>query len=291
MDRKTVGVIAVICCAVMWAVEPIFIKYALKSAGVIQTTGVRTVTVTLLAFIYVLLSNRKGFRIEVSKIPWIVYTALIGTVFADLCFIYALMIHTPILNVTLISHIQPVFIVIMAYFFLRTDRHTAYDYVGIAVMIIAALLVSTRTLENLARFRLGTFGELVVLFATIAWASCGIITRKYLTAINSGALIFYRFSIAALCFSVYMLATSTFSVNKWQILAGITVGVGYLLYYEGIKRIKAAQAAALELTSPFFAAVLGFLLLGEAVTIMQGVGVLILFAGVWCLSRKESGLS
>jgi drug/metabolite transporter (DMT)-like permease len=268
-------------------------KYGLarRALGLpLQLTCTRTAA--LIAFVYVLISNRGGFRVKASSLPWIVYIALIGTVFADLCYLYALWINTPVLNVTLIGHIQPVFIVIMGYFFLRSDRLTRHDYAGIAVMIIAALLVSTQTVENLLKLRIGTRGELIVLCATVGWASCGIITRKYLTSIHSGVLVFYRFSVAGLCFAVYLLATSSLMVsNVWQILVGVVVGVGYVLYYEGIKRIKAAQAAALELTSPFFAAVLGYLLLKESVTPLQGAGVVILFLGIWCLSRKESGLS
>ncbi|TET33983.1 MAG: DMT family transporter [Planctomycetota bacterium] len=292
MDRKTVGVLAVIGCSLMWAIEPILAKKAFINSDFVQTTGIRTLVVALIAFVYVLISNRGGFRVKASGIPWIVYVALIGTVFADLCYLYALWINTPVLNATLIAHIQPVFIVIMGYFFLRSDRLTRYDYAGIAVMIIAALLVSTQTVENLLKLRIGTRGELIILFATIGWASCGIISRKYLTSIHSGVLVFYRFSIAGLCLAVYLLATSSLMVsNVWQILVGVVVGVGYVLYYEGIKRIKAAQAAALELTSPFFAAVLGFLILGEKVTVMQGAGVALLFAGIWFLSRKESTLA
>ena len=62
---------------------------------------------------------------------------------------------------------------------------------------------------------------------------------------------------------------------------------GTLLYYEGLKRVKAAQAGALELSTPFFAAILGFLVLGELVTSMQIAGILILCIGVFLLSKKE----
>ena len=58
-------------------------------------------------------------------------------------------------------------------------------------------------------------------------------------------------------------------------------------YYESLKRIKAAQVGALELSTPFFAAILGFLVLGELVTIMQIIGILLLFVGIYYLSKKE----
>jgi transporter family protein len=75
--------------------------------------------------------------------------------------------------------------------------------------------------------------------------------------------------------------------NIYQILVGVIVGAGTILYYEGLKRIKAAQVGALELSTPFFAAVFGFCILGERVTVMQITGIALLFVGVYLLSKKE----
>jgi drug/metabolite transporter (DMT)-like permease len=51
--------------------------------------------------------------------------------------------------------------------------------------------------------------------------------------------------------------------------------------------IKAAQVGALELATPFFAAILGFIVLKEFVTPMQIAGILFLGGGIYCLARKE----
>ena len=79
----------------------------------------------------------------------------------------------------------------------------------------------------------------------------------------------------------------TFSINKYQILLGFLVGIGYVLYYEGLRRIKAAQAGSLELASPVFAAIFGGLFLGESMQSLQWVGIAILFPGIYLLSRRE----
>ena len=70
-------------------------------------------------------------------------------------------------------------------------------------------------------------------------------------------------------------------------ILGIIIGIGTILYYEGLKRIKAAQVSALEFSTPFFAAILGFFILREFVTIMQIIGILLLFVGIYYLSKKE----
>jgi len=54
-----------------------------------------------------------------------------------------------------------------------------------------------------------------------------------------------------------------------------------------MERIKAAQVSALELSTPFYAAILGFLVLGETITILQIIGVILLVIGIYLLSKKE----
>lgn len=76
--------------------------------------------------------------------------------------------------------------------------------------------------------------------------------------------------------------------NVYQIFIGFVIGVGTILYYEGIRLIKAAQVSALELSTPFFAVLLGILVLREYITMMQFVGILLLFGGIYFLSRKET---
>jgi len=283
---KRTGIAAVIGASLMWAIEPSLIKLAFDGSSVVQTAAVRATVVAMVALLYVVItgSSLKISRRHLSKIAFI---ALAGTVIADLLYIWALSM-VPVINAVLIGHMQPVFIVLAGFLVLKEDRLVRSDLVGIPILIIAGLLVSTRTPGNLVALKLGAFGDLIVLGATFAWAVTGIVARKYLREVNTGVLTFYRFAFASVALvSVNFTVSPGFSFNIYHVFVGIVVGAGYILYYEGLKRAKAAQVAATELSTPFFAALLGFLILGEIVTIMQGFGIAALFAGVYFLSRKE----
>ncbi len=287
MDKKRIGVLAIVGASVMWAIEPIFAKLAYANSSVVQTSAFRAIFVTVVALIYALSTNGKNIKISKKEFSVIFYIAVVGTLVADLLFYFALT-KISVLNAVLIGHLQPIFIILIGYFILKDEKHSKYDYAGIFIMIFGALLVTTQTIQNLLILRIGTVGDLLVVGATVSWATTGVAARKYLKNMNCGIITFYRFLIAAIFFSIYLLFRAEFhfgSVN--QIIIGIIVGVGYILYYEGLKRIKAAQAGALELTTPFFAAILGFLVLGELVTPMQIAGILILCIGVYLLSKKE----
>jgi len=287
MKVKTIGMLATLGASIAWALEPIFAKLSYANADFLETSTVRAIFVTLIALTYAFITNKGNLKVNKKQFSILVYIALAGTLFADLIYFFALT-KIPVINAVLIGHMQPIFIVFMGFFCLKEDKLTKFDYAGIFFMIIAGLLVTTKTLTNLSMLRLGSGYDLVVLSATIAWATTGIVMRKYLKQMNAGVVTFYRFFIASIVFVIYVLSTSSvlFS-NIYQILVGVIVGAGYILYYEGLKRIKAAQSSALELSTPFFATLLGFYILGELVTVMQIFGILLLFVGVGFLFVRE----
>jgi len=287
MDSKKTGILAILGASLMWAVEPVFAKLAYASSDYLQTSAVRAIVVALTALLYVFFTGKRNLKVTSKQFSKLLYLAIAGTIFADLLYFFALT-KISVLNAVLLGHMQPIFIILIGFFLLKEDKLTRFDYAGIFIMIIAAVFVTTKTLENLFMIKLGTAGDIYVLLATVAWATTAIVMRKYLRGLNAGVITFYRFSIASVIFIVYLsLKSSLVLSNIYQILVGVIVGVGTILYYEGLKRIKAAQVSALELSTPFFAALLGFLILGEWVTVMQFSGMVLLFVGICFLSKKE----
>ncbi len=286
MNRKHAGVLAVICASVMWAIEPVLAKLSYQNSDFLHTSAVRAFVVTLVALSYMAIKGASP-AVGRKQLPALVYIGIVGTLFADLLYFFA-MAEIPVVNVVLIGHMQPVFIILIGFLILREEKLAGIDYAGIAFMMLSALMVSTGTIGNLQSMKFGTLGDVLVLVSTISWATAAIAVRKYLTGMNAGVIAFYRFLIASTAFAVYLTATSGIVIaNVYQIAVGIVVGVGTILYYEGLKRIKAAQVSALELSAPFFAAVIAFAVLGEMLTPFQIAGIAMLFPGIYYLSKKE----
>lgn len=287
MDIKKTGVLAILGASLMWAIEPVCAKLAYANSDFLQTSAIRAIVVALTALLYVLFTSKKNLKVSKSEFPKLVYIAIAGTIFADLLYFFALT-KIAVINAVLIGHMQPIFIILIGFFILKEDKLTKFDYLGIFIMITAGVLVTTKTPGNLSMIKLGTTGDIYVLLATVAWATTAIVMRKYLTELNAGVITFYRYTIASAIFVVYLsLKSSLVLANIYQVLVGLIVCAGTILYYEGLKRIKAAQVSALELSTPFFAAVFAFLILRELVTVMQISGIVLLVVGVFLLSRKE----
>ena len=271
----------------MWAIEPILAKLSYQDTDFINTFAMRTLFAFIIISIYVLVFKAKYIIVKRQYIPKLIYLSLVATLFADLMYIYALT-RVPVINAVLIGHMQPVFIVLFGYFLLKSDKITKNDYFGIFFMILAGIMVTTRTFGNLMTLRFGTLGDIYVLTATIAWATTAIIARKYLKPLNAGVIAFYRFLFAGIIFIGYSSIFRSISIcNIYQIMLGFVIGIGTILYYEGIRLIKAAQVSALELTTPFFATFLGYLVLKETITFMQLVGIMLLLVGIYYLARRD----
>jgi len=287
MNVKSIGILSVLLASFLWALEPVLAKLSYQSSDFQHTLAVRAVLVTLTALVYGGITNKANFKIDRRQLSALVYVAVVANILGDIAYFFALT-QVPVTNAVVIGYMQPIFIVMMGFLVLREDRLSRFDYLGIIVMMMAGLLIATRSSENLLMLRLGTYGDLVVLSATVAWSTTTIAVRKYLTEMNAGVVTFYRFLFASLALAAYLVFFSDLgAVNMYQVMIGIVVGVGTILYVEGLKRNKAAQVSALELSTPFFAAVLSFLALGELVTQMQIVGMVLLLIGVLFLSRRE----
>jgi drug/metabolite transporter (DMT)-like permease len=287
MDTKTKGILAVLGASVMWAVEPITAKLAYTDSDFIETSLVRAIIAALIGFFYVFITNSRKLVVTKKQFSALIYIAIVGTVFADLLYFFSLS-KVPVLNAVLIGHMQPIFIVLIGFFLLKEDRLSVSDYLGILTMIFAGIFVTAKTPANLQMLKLGTIGDMYVVLAAAAWATTAVVMRKYLRQLNAGTVTFYRFSMGAALLTVYVSLTSSLVIsNIYQILVGVVVGTGTILYYEGLKRIKAAQVSALELATPFFVVLFSFLVLGELTTIMQLFGIALLWVGVYLLSKRE----
>ena len=288
METKTIGIISILLASIMWAIEPIFAKLAYQQSDFLPTIMFRALITTLIALLYITIRKKTAtLKLSKKQIPPILYIAIMGTLVADLLYLYALT-QIPVINAVLIGHMQPMFIILISFFILKDDIPSRYDYLGIIIMILSGLLVTSKTIERLLTLSIGTYGDVIVLTATIVWSTSAITMRKYLRTIDAGTLSFYRFLLASIALlSVLIIFQNNFTFSYYQIYVGITVGIGTILYYEGLKRIKAAQVSALELATPFFAAILGIIILNELVTTLQILGILLLIFGIYFLSKKE----
>jgi drug/metabolite transporter, DME family len=71
-------------------------------------------------------------------------------------------------------------------------------------------------------------------------------------------------------------------------LGVITAGLAYTLFARGLRMVPVATAASLTLGEPLTAGLLGVLFLREAITVMAGFGIFLIFAGLIVLTTEKT---
>ena len=286
--QKALGVLFGVAAGFMWAVETVLGKMMLSSFSFIQVTASEAFFAAITVFAYILLSG-ESLKIKDASLTDILSVGLIGTVFAPLIYFFGLTL-TFAVNATLIAHLQPLFVSIFGFFLLKEKMHK-HDLIGGLLIGSAVILITGRTLDNIMNFKLGNIGDLVVLLATMGWAFVAIPGKRLTKQVSSATIVGYRFLVASAVFLPLLLFMNQLVIKSiYQVLLGVTVGLGYIFYYEGLKRIKASQVALTELSSPFFASILAWVLLGECTTVIQALGASLLVAGLIILAQENSTL-
>ena len=203
---KIVGVVSILLAAVIWAIEPVLARFSseINKGDSLETITVRAALVAFVGLMYVLLTREK-IRMTRKQFSAIFFTALISSVVADLIY-YKCLLMVPAVNAVLIGHLQPVFIVLMGFSFLKNDKLTIYDFGGILLMLTAATIVIARNTSGLFSFNFGTSGDLLVVLVTVLWALGSIIMRRNIKGLTAGVITLFRFTTAFVFYSFFLAA-------------------------------------------------------------------------------------
>ena len=284
VNQKILGILFGILAGAMWSIEAILGKTLLSSLSFIQVAASESFFAAITSFTYILLS-KKPIKLKTSRKIDVLFVGLIGSVLAPMAYFFGLKL-TFAINATLLAHIQPLFVSILGFLFLGERLHKN-DVIGGLMIGIAAILVSGRNIENLLNLKFNT-GDFVVLFATFCWALVAIPGKRLTETANSILIVGYRFLIASGFFIPLLLALNQLAIESiYQIILGVIIGLGYIFYYEGLKRIKASQVALTELSSPLFTAILAWFTLKEYMTWLQATGATLLIAGLIILAYEN----
>lgn len=283
--QKVIGILFGISAGAMWAIEAILGKILLSSLSFMQIAASEAFFATITSLTYVLLSG-KPLKYEVSSLRDILLVGLLGSVLAPIAYFLGLS-WTLAVNATLLAHLQPLLVSILGFIFLR-EKIWRNDIIGGLMIGFAAILITSRSIENLAALRFGNLGDIVVLLATLCWAMAAIPGKRLTKVAGSALIVGYRFLVASVFFLPMLIALNQLVIESvYQLALGVIAGLGYIFYYEGLKRVKASHVALTELSSPFFTAILAWFILGEYLTMMQIVGAMLLFSGLILLTQRE----
>ena len=293
-DKKkfNYGPILIILAACFWGSMGIFVRklttYGFTS---IQIVAIRVTLAALIFSLILFIKDRKGFKISPKDIPLFLGLGLGSILFFTICYFAAITIM-PLSTAAILLYTSPFWIMLMSVLFFR-EKLNAVKILALIMAFGGCVLVSGISGEGI------TFvGLLLGLGSGIGYGLYSILGTIALKRYSPYTVTTYTFIIAAvgswfICrpkdmFTKFVAAPSL----AWLIFfcfltALITAVIPFLFYTLGLHMVEASKAGILATVEPMVATIIGIIFFSEKLTLLSGLGILLILLAVIILNLKK----
>ncbi|MFC5701147.1 DMT family transporter [Cohnella faecalis] len=198
--------------------------------------------------------------------------------------------YTSIASSTIILALEPVFVMIGAYFAFR-EKTNLLAVIGMGIALSGVIVVSSGD-TGISRDAL--FGDFLSFAGMLAVVANMLIAKRLLTRISSYLYSLVVFGVASLFFALYNVAEGIamvgYPAKEWGVfllLAIVPTVFGHLIFNWLLQYVKATTISIAVLAEPVGASLLGMMLFSEMVTLFQYVGGALVIAGLIFYLRYE----
>jgi len=218
------------------------------------------------------------------------FIILSGAVIAPFLFLYGLN-ETTAVNASLLSNIEALFTVFIAFLFLK-ERGTRKDYVGILLLIIGAIFVTTNAEFQKLSLTREVLGNTLIVGACLFWGIDNnlskLVSKKrdlvLLTALKcfiGGGILLLLSIFLKLNFQIPLISIPyLFSVGAFSI------GFSILFFLFALREIGSMKTGVIFSTSSLFGATLAFIMLKETFSLIQLMAGFVMLLGVYIIYKR-----
>lgn len=208
--------------------------------------------------------------------------------------VYAGLQRTPAINAVLMNSAIPLFIILCAWI-LDHERPRTAQFAGIAVSFLGiAAIVSRGNIGELFALRLNA-GDLLILAAMPVWGVYTVLFRRRPPGIAPMTLVFVFSAIGTLINLPLYLAELALTGRGVPASPDALAAIGYVAVFasvfafyawnESVVRIGPTRTGVFVHLMPAFGTLLAMLFLAEVPRWYHGLGIALIFAGVWLAAR------
>ncbi len=226
-----------------------------------------------------------------------IVTAVLSAVLPIYSFLFALSFLSSGLT-AIINTVGPAVTVILAHFFLQGERLSRRTIIGVALALSGAVLLALRgesglNLTGAADLR----GYMFVFMALLSISLSTIYVRRYASDIDVFDLTSIQIYIAVIGLLPIHLIFIGFDFSQigiigvGTVLYGGIVGtfIAFTMYYVTLRRFGATTVAMVAYANPVAASLGGMFVLGETITLIMVVGMIIIGVGIYIINTRNRG--
>lgn len=272
----------VLLAAVLWGTTGTAQTYLPKSAQPL-TIGASRLAIGGFSLLLIMVVMKK---INFKTWPWLItlICALCMALFQPLFFTSVRVTGIAIGTVVAIGS-APIFSGLIEWLFLKMKPSRAWVLATTLSVIGCSLLFL-----NKDALTVNPLGVTLSLIAGFVFAIYTIVSKELLSKVEAIPAVAMTFSLSALMLMPFLFIFDSSWVsepsNIWTILylGFMTTSVAYILYLLGLQKVPSSSAVTLSLGEPLTAAVLSVFIVGEVLSPVSWVGVLLLLGGIIVLT-------
>ena len=256
----------------------------------IQIVAIRVTLAALIFCMLLLIKDPSGFRISVKDIPLFLGLGFGSILFFTVCYFTAITMM-PLSTAAILLYTSPIWIMLMSVLFFR-EKLTGRKLLALALAFAGCVLVSGVSGEGMT-----LPGLLVGLGSGIGYGLYSILGTVALRRYSPYTVTTYTFAFAALgawliCRPAEMLAKFAAAPNLPGLVffcvltALVTAVIPFLAYTLGLRTVEASRAGILATVEPLVATLIGVAVFSEPLTLLSGLGILLILAAVVLLNGK-----
>lgn len=285
--------IRLLSVVVIWSVNYSVVKFALADFLPLSFTVIRFILAALF-LVSVMMLNREPLSIERQDRAALVKLGFIGITAYNLFFMYGLK-YTSASNSALLTSLSPLFAVLLLALSGK-ERITARTTIGLVIASAGVFLIIHSRYGGFHFDPSDIVGDLLTLCGSLLWALYTLMAMPLLKKYSPIKVTAYSIaagSILLLPLSVHELVHQPWtdiSIPSWLALGYstfIAAGVGFTLWYQGIKQIGVTRTVVYQYLVPCVAVLFAALFLGERITMLLVLGGIAILIGVVVVQRRQ----
>ncbi|HLE42649.1 MAG TPA: DMT family transporter [Methylomirabilota bacterium] len=294
-DPRLRTYLLLVMVVVVWGSYPTLVKIALRDMPPFTLAALRCLLAS--AILTVLFWREAGERhhaVTRADLPALVILGVSGITISTGIFYLAVALTTAS-NAVILTASTPVLVAVGGHLFFG-ERLRPLQWAGVACSAFGVLLTVSRGHLRLLESP-PSLGDGIVLAGQVAWATYTLYGKRVLArlsprmATTAAYLIGTAFLVplAVLLAPAFPPAVLT-SVPAWGVVVfqGTVGTLSHVWYYRGVQTVGPSVTAIFMNLQPLVGVLLATLILGEVVSLVQGLGAAAIVAGVWLTTRRPA---
>ena len=191
-------------------------------------------------------------------------------------------------NAVVLLYLWPVFA--LAIDSIRLKKPMNLTRLGILLLSLAGVVIMSLN-KGFSLSRADLLGSACMIASALMFAATNIIFKQVLTVMSEVDALYFQNAIGAIVFLPFLLIEiphAPLAHLGIGIFYGVAVGlVGFGLFFVGMKRLPLFEYSALSYTEVPFAILMGIIFRGETMTIVQGLGMILIVLGSFLAQRSR----